>query len=57
MRLMSYIFSYGGLPPKSEEMLPASPSSSVTSALAPPPKVMAVMVPWSLITNTSDWPW
>ncbi len=39
--------------PKSEEMVAASPSSSVTMALAPPPKVGAVMVPLSLMTNTS----
>ncbi len=50
MRATSFIFSYGGLPPKSDEMIASSPSTSVTSELAPPPKVGARIVPFSLIT-------
>ena len=50
MRATSFIFSYGGLPPKSEEMMASSPSSSVTSELAPPPNVGARIVPLALIT-------
>ena len=45
------------MPPKSDEMIAASPSTSVTRLFAPPPKVGARIVPLSLITNTSDCPW
>jgi hypothetical protein len=45
MRATSCIFSYGGLPPKSDEMIASSPSAWVTSELAPPPKVGARIVP------------
>lgn len=45
-----FIFSYGGLPPKSLLMIASSPSISVTSELAPPPKVGARIVPLALIT-------
>ena len=47
MRATSFIFSYGGLPPKSDEMMASSPSISETSEFAPPPKVGARMVPRS----------
>ena len=57
MRATSFIFSYGGLPPKSDEMIASSPSISVTSELAPPPNVGARIVPVALMTYTSLWPW
>ena len=50
MRATAFIFSYGGFPPKSDEMIASSPSISVTSEFAPPPNVGASIVPFALIT-------